>query len=49
MTTDEIYKAAIASGMSLETGAMLGLLTTLEIYGLIEAVPGGSSKRVKNF
>ena len=49
MTTDEIYKAAIASGMSLETGAMLGLLTTLEIYGLIEAVPGGSYKRVKNF
>ncbi|MBD9208751.1 MAG: DNA-protecting protein DprA [Clostridiales bacterium] len=49
MTTDEIHRAAENVGIKKETGALLGLLTTLEIYGLIEAVPGGSYKRVKNF
>ena len=49
MTTDEIHRAAENVGIEKETGALLGLLTTLEIYGLIEAVPGGSYKRVKNF
>lgn len=49
MTADEIHRAAKGVGIEKETGALLGLLTTLEIYGLIEAVPGGSYKRVKNF
>ena len=49
MTTDEIHREAKSVGIEKETGALLGLLTTLEVYGLIEAVPGGSYKRVKNF
>lgn len=45
MTSDEIRAAASEKGAGMDTGALLGVLTTLEIYGLIEAVPGGSYKR----
>lgn len=45
MTSDEIRAAASSGGIETDTGELLGILTTLEIYGLIEAVPGGSYKR----
>lgn len=45
VTPDEIRKAAGDAGETVETGELLGILTTLEIYGLIEALPGGSYKR----
>ena len=46
MTTDEIHRAAESIGIKKDTGGLLGLLTTLEVYGLIEAAPGGAYKRV---
>lgn len=45
MTSDEIRAAAQSAGGEIETGELLGILTTLEIYGLIEARPGGCYER----
>lgn len=45
MTSDEIHKAAQANDIPVQTGELLSILTTLEIYGLISALPGGSYER----
>lgn len=45
MTSDEIRAAALENNIPVETGELLSILTTLEIYGLISALPGGSYER----
>ena len=46
-TSDEIAAAvAKASGTPTDTGAVLGALTTLEIEGLCESLPGGLFKKL---
>ena len=47
LTSDEIAAAvAKATGAPADTGAVLGALTSLEIEGLCESLPGGLFKKI---
>jgi hypothetical protein len=47
LTSDEIAAAvAKATGLPADTGAVLGALTTLEIEGYCESLPGGLFKKI---
>ena len=46
LTADEITVAVRRTVTSADTGAVLGSLTTLELYGYCESLPGGLFRKI---